>query len=244
MWKSRNGNGTSHRTSRPRPHEVTSRVFSYSALVFDLDGTLVDSSGDLAASVNHLLGEEGLEALELPEMLPMIGDGAVSLIAQAFERHGRDSPENGLVRFQTHYRRHCLDRTRLYPGIPELLERLTQRRPRPAMAVATNKPQEFAERVVSGLGLEPFFDAVVGPEVVTRRKPAPDHVLETLERLGHDPADAVMIGDSDTDILSGKHAGAVSVAVLWGFRSRRQLEDLEPGHFVASVAELAGLLGC
>ncbi len=219
-------------------------MFSFSALVFDLDGTLVDSSGDLAASLNNLLGEEGLEALGLPEILPMIGDGAPSLIAQAFGRYGRDAPDAGLVRFQAHYRRHCLDRTRLYPGIAELLECLAERRPRPAMAVATNKPQEFAEQVVSGLGLEPFFDAVVGPELVARRKPAPEHVLETLERLGHTPADAVMIGDSHTDILSGSRAGAVSVAVLWGFRSRRQLEGLGPDHFAASVDELSELLGC
>ncbi len=244
MWKSGNRNGTSHRASRPSPREVINRVLSYSALVFDLDGTLVDSSRDLAAAVNNLLGEEGLAPLALPQVLTMIGDGAASLVARAFARYDRDAPTDGLERYRAHYRRNCLDRTWMYPGIRQLLECLGDRRPRPAMAVATNKPQEFAERLVESLGLAPFFDAVVGPEVVTRRKPAPDHVLETLERLGHEPCDAVMIGDSHTDILSGKRAGAVSIAVLWGVRSRDQLEELEPDYFVASVGELSELLGC
>ena len=174
----------------------------------------------------------------------MIGDGAASLVARAFARHGREVPADGLTRYRAHYRAHCLDRTWMYPGVPELLTCLTERRPRPAMAVATNKPQEFAERVVESLGLAPFFEAVVGPEVVTRKKPAPDHVLETLERLGHEPTDAVMIGDSHTDILSGKRAGAAVIAVTWGFRSREHLAELEPDHFATSVTELGELLGC
>ncbi len=212
------------------------------AILFDLDGTLIDSAGDLTAAIAHLLAEHGLAPHDVDTVRAMTGDGASTLIARVFEGRGATVPEGALERFRAYYAKHGLVHTRPYPGIPELLQRLRAARPRPATAVVTNKPHALAEPLVEALGLAQWVDLVVGPEQVARKKPDPDHPRTALARLGVAPEDAVMVGDGDTDVLAGKAAGILTVAVAWGFRDVDVLRATEPDHLVFSVEELGELL--
>jgi len=211
---------------------------TFRTVLFDLDGTLVDSSADLTAAVNRTLADDGKPPLAVAEVLTMVGDGAAVLLERAYKRRGSEPPEDALERFRGHYEDYSVVHTRPYPGIVELLGRLADR----DVAVVTNKPTDLADRVVDRLGLRPFVRAVVGPELVPRRKPEPEHVLWTLEQLGCRAEDAVMVGDGAPDVLAGRRAGLVTVAVTWGFRSREELLACEPDHLVATVDELARLV--
>jgi phosphoglycolate phosphatase len=214
------------------------------AVLLDLDGTLIDSSADIAASLNHALSRSGLAPYSVADVQAMIGDGAAQLMAKAFAVRGVEPPTTALGDFKAHYEDHCLDLTRPYEGMPQLLAELarTGTPSSAAVAVVTNKPTSFAEKIVAALGLSPWVRAVVGPELVRAKKPAPEHVLDTLVRLGVEPSEALVVGDGTTDILSGRAAGAATVAVLWGYRSREELEAAEPDFFASTPAELAALL--
>src|SRR5687768_8858722 len=117
-------------------------------ILFDLDGTLVDSLVDIAASLNHVLVNDGLEPFRKDEVRPLVGDGAGALVRQAFALRGKDHPVDGLTRFREHYGEHCLDTTKAYAGMPALLKRLRAAQPQRHVAVVTNKPTAFAERIV------------------------------------------------------------------------------------------------
>ncbi len=209
------------------------------ALLFDLDGTLVDSGDDLAASVNHVLSQDHLPSLRREQVLQMLGDGAAILVERAYAHHGTKPPTDALVRYREHYRAHCLDATRLYSGVEKMLRRLAPER---KIAVATNKPIDFARQIVTGLGLDEVVDTVVGPESAGGPKPSPGMLLAALEDLGHDPGEAVMIGDSPTDVEAGRLAGTATIAVFWGYRSRDLLEASRPDRAAATVEELAELI--
>jgi phosphoglycolate phosphatase len=209
----------------------------------DLDGTLVDSCPDIAAALNEALCDGGplLPRFGEDEVRTLIGDGAAELVRRAHAARGRAPDGDALDRFRASYAGLCLERTAAYPGIRELLERL-RAAPRRRVVVITNKPTDFSERVVSGLGLSSFVDAVLGPERVSRRKPHPAHVLEALEPIGVRPGQAVVVGDGPTDVRAGRAAGCATIAVTWGYRPRAELEAESPDALVDSCAELGRLL--
>ncbi|MEM7352592.1 MAG: HAD-IA family hydrolase [Acidobacteriota bacterium] len=208
-------------------------------LLFDLDGTLIDSGEDLTASVNHTLAQDGHPALRRNQVLEILGDGAPVMVERAYGIYDAAMPSDALARYRAHYRQHCLDGTRPYPGIPELLRRLATDR---VIAVATNKPTAFAEQVVEGLGLGRFVHAIVGPERAGCRKPDADFLRQTLALVGRVPEEAVMVGDSPTDIEAGHRTGTATIAVLWGYRNQQQLAASEPDQVAATVASLEALL--
>lgn len=210
-----------------------------SALLFDLDGTLIDSGDDLTAAVNHVLIQDRLPGVSREQVLRMLGDGASVLVERAYAHHGANQPADALARYRDHYRAHCLDATRPYPGIMEMLRRLAPDR---AIAVATNKPIAFAKQIARGLGLDAFVDTVVGPESADAPKPSPGMLLAALETLGHKPSQAVMIGDSPSDIEAGRRAGTTTIAVLWGYRGQDELAASHPDHTAGTVEELARLI--
>ncbi len=182
----------------------------FSTLLFDLDGTLVDSVADLATGVNLLRQELGLPPLELPAVRGMVGDGATMLVRRSLPE-GLFSEER-LRRFLALYGEHLLERTTVYPGIREFLEQHRDRK----MAVVTNKPLFLTLPLLDGLGLRPFFPVVIGGECCGARKPDPAPVLEALRRLGAEPATAVFIGDHHTDLAAGRAAGVKTCFCAWG----------------------------
>ena len=210
----------------------------FDPILFDLDGTLVDSSRDLAAAVNRTLTRLGIATLPEPEIVGFVGDGVHRLMERTLQRAGSGGLEEALSLFKADYRQSCLVHTRAYPGIPELLTRLSGTR----VGVVTNKPREFAVAVLKGLGLAGLVGAVVGGDETERIKPAPDPILLCLDRLGRTAAAGLMVGDHSNDILAGRAAGLKTCGVLWGFDSGDSVRTASPDYLCSGLSELEELL--
>lgn len=200
--------------------------------LFDLDGTLVDSVADLAASVNHALASVGLPPRTLPEVQSFVGDGSRVLLQRAVGPR-RELLEPALAAWREHYQRHLLDATRPYAGIPEVLAGAGR-----TLAVLTNKPAPMAVRILEGLSLAGRFAAVLGGGDAPP-KPDPAGARQLLSRLSARPEDAVLIGDSPVDLATARNAGLEFVAVTWGLVSREALERAGAATLVDAPAELA-----
>ncbi len=200
--------------------------------ILDLDGTLLDTLDDLAGSVNAALAAVGLPPRQRPEIERFVGEGARVLLARAVAPH-HQLLEPALAAWWGHYRAHCLDGTRPFPGIPALLTRSGRR-----LAVHTNKPGALARQILAGLGLRDRFAVVTGGDEGPR-KPHPGATLAIMRRLGARPADTVFIGDSPTDVRTARAAGVRMVGVSWGFRPEAELRAAGAVTVVSRVAELA-----
>jgi len=222
---------------------------SRSAVLFDLDGTLVDSGADIAAAANHARGAAGLAPLPEAVAVGYVGDGVQSLLERVLAHDpetagptrvlATDEVPNGLAAFFDYYEEHLLDQTVLYPGVDELLRALAGRR----LLVATNKPRRFTLAILAGLGIAGSFERVTAGDDVSARKPDPAHLAACLAGTGIDPDAAVMVGDSPNDILAARGFPMRSVAVSWGLVARVRLEAAEPDALVDRVEELARELG-
>jgi phosphoglycolate phosphatase len=196
----------------------------YQGLLFDLDGTLVDSLSDLAVSVNEVLAGAGYPTHPEAALRFMVGNGMRVLVRRALPRDLGDELE--LARIQTLvesvYDRHCLDLTRPYPGIETLLVELRRRSFR--LGVLSNKPEAFTRKVVDALFPAGSFDLVRGQGPGFPPKPDPASALEAARSWSLGPREVVFLGDSDVDIATGRAAGMLSLGALWGFRGREELE--------------------
>jgi phosphoglycolate phosphatase len=185
-------------------------------VVFDLDGTLVDSSQDLAAAVNATLAAvaSGTPPLPLPLVRSLIGSGARNLVARSLAAAGLAQPvDEVLPVFLECYRGCMLDDTRPYPGVVDALDRLADR----SLAVLTNKPGDMSRAILAGLGLLGRFERVYGGGDLPTRKPDPAGLARLLEEAGVPAGDAAMVGDSAIDVRTGRAAGVFSVGVTYGF---------------------------
>lgn len=207
-------------------------------VIFDLDGTLVDSRQDLSASVNHALGRLGLPPLSLETVAGFVGDGVGPLLARALTaaRGAADEAEveAGLRAFREHYALHLLDATRPYAGVPEALQALGRK----AMAVATNKPQGYALAILEGLGLHHHFRLVLGGDSTPHKKPHPAQAEAILAAVGLPPAAALMVGDSPQDVAMARAAGCGACAVTYGLRSREELAAAAPDFLLDDLRDL------
>ena len=189
------------------------------AVVFDLDGTLIDSAGDIADVLNACLGEAGLAPLDEATVTTMIGGGARVLVERTLARLGRR--DDGVLLEQLHagferrYRDLGAGRSRVFPGGREVLARLHAEGT--GLGICTNKPAGITLRVLEEMDLACWFGAVVGETDALPRKPAPAMLLAALDRLGAPPAAAVMIGDSAADVGTARAAGVPVVAVSFGY---------------------------
>jgi phosphoglycolate phosphatase len=200
--------------------------------ILDLDGTLLDTLDDLSDSVNAALLAVGLPQRSRAEIERFVGEGARSLVARAVAPHG-ELAAPALAAWWDHYRAHCLDRTRPFTGLPELLTRSDRR-----LAVHTNKPGALARQILAGLGLLDRFAIVTGGDDAPR-KPSPAGTLAIMRRLGARARDTVFIGDSPTDVRTARAAGVTLVGVTWGFRPEAELRAAGARHVVGTVAGLA-----
>jgi phosphoglycolate phosphatase len=191
------------------------------ALIFDLDGTLIDSKLDLALAVNAALLEMGRGPLAHETIFSYVGQGAPSLIARAL---GEGSTEEdclrGLEFFIKYYSVHKLDNTSLYPGVREFLDALTGM----PMAVLTNKPVGASRGILQGLGLADYFRFVYGGNSFDRKKPDPMGVETILREFGAAPAQVMFVGDSEVDVQTARNAGTWVCGVTYGFGSHRFTE--------------------
>jgi phosphoglycolate phosphatase len=183
------------------------------AVVFDLDGTLIDSDPDIRAVVNRVLAADGLAPLSAGEVQSMIGDGAKVLLERAFAARGVQAEPRHLTAFLADYEANSVVETVPYPGIVAALEALTAAGH--LMGVCTNKPVMAAHSVLARLGLDKYFSVVTGGDTTPFRKPDPKHLAATLAQMG--ATRAVMIGDHRNDIDAAAGLGIPSIFVTWGY---------------------------
>jgi phosphoglycolate phosphatase len=208
-------------------------------VVFDLDGTLIDSSRDLAAALNQTLDRlhPGTPPLSVDQVRAMIGDGALKLITRGLRAVGlRDAPQDALPVFLDCYATRLLEETRLYPGVREMLEALSSRH----LAVLTNKPGDFSRTILEGLGVARFFRRIYGGGDLPAKKPDPVGLHRLLTEAGVEPVRAVMVGDSAIDVRTGRAAGVRTIGVRYGFDTDG-LRQEPPDLLVDDPRELVGL---
>lgn len=212
---------------------------NYQLVIFDLDGTLLDTLADLAAAVNAALSQNAMPLRSIDEVRQFVGNGIRKLIERSvLQGTAPEQTEQVLADFRTYYEAHSTDLTVPYAGIPSLLEAL--RSAGVKTAVVSNKADSAVQKICAAL--LPDMDAVFGEREGVPRKPAPDSVLTVLEKLGVPAKDAVYVGDSDVDILTARNAGMPCISVSWGFRSAGFLREHGAETIVDTAEELLVLL--
>jgi phosphoglycolate phosphatase len=207
-------------------------------LIFDLDGTLIDSKRDIVSSVNEAFLQLGFPVLPEDRVGDEIGRGSAYLFRRLL---GEETPANTIHdlvdRFKANYQDRLLDHTRIYPGI---LDTLLFYKTVPKVVV-TNKNQIFADQIIDGLGLREHFEGVFGSEAFASQKPDPGPIWEVCKRWNVHPSEAVVIGDSSFDVTAGKAAGARTVAVLYGYSQPGAFQLNPPDVLIDSAEQLMGL---
>ena len=205
-------------------------------LIFDLDGTLIESKWDIAASVNLTLEEMGYPVRTEEEVFGFVGDGVKRLLKLSVGEENEQGYEEALDIFRRHYLAHCLDRTTFYPGIEKVLTHFAKT----FKAVATNKSIEYTKVILDGLGAHHFI-AVVGGDEGFGLKPEPGMLLHLMEKLNIPKERTILIGDSTNDINGGHRAGIKVCAVGYGMGNREKMALCEPDWFIEHPEELIDL---
>lgn len=211
---------------------------TYNTYIFDLDGTLLDTLGDLAAAVNHALRTNGMPEHSLDDVRFFVGNG-VRLLMERAVPGGAENPkfEETFATFREYYMQHSLDTTRPYDGIPETLAALKKRGCR--LAVVSNKFMTATQELIRHFFPETIEVAIGEHEAEgIRKKPAPDTVNEAFRQLGVGKENAVYVGDSDVDIMTARNSALPCVSVLWGFRDRDFLIQHGAETLISAPSEL------
>ena len=208
--------------------------------VFDLDGTLADTLYDLADSVNYGLEKMGLPVHDYEKYKYFVGNGVQKLCYRALPDERKDDTEKLLEYFSEYYAVHFADKTKLYDGIKETLLKLSENGIK--LAVATNKPQNFARDIVSLLLPEINFVAVLGGHESRPKKPDTAIIREIFRNLDEPEKKSFMIGDSNVDVMTAKNAGITSIGCAWGFRGKDELSDAGADYIVYSPLEIADII--
>jgi len=217
------------------------------SLLFDLDGTLADTAGDLCETMNVILTRHGRERVPENRVRHLVGGGARLLMQRGFAETGMPATEEQLDQlfqeFIEYYSAHIADHTKLWPGIDALLTRLADEGV--GLAVCTNKVEHLARQLLGELRIDHYFPVVIGGDTLPVKKPDPEHLFEAVRLLGGEPASAIMVGDSETDIDAALNAKMPSICVSFGY-SRQPVPELGADvvidHFDEFPAALARLL--
>lgn len=211
-----------------------------SGVIFDLDGTLIDTLDDISDAINAVFNEVGIDAVPRERVRSLVGEGLESLLSRASGEKNDERIADFVSRYRSIYSAGMLNKTQLYPGVDALLDKLSQKVI--PMAVLSNKPHEYTAPIARALlGRWPFIDCRGAMDGVPR-KPDPTAALDVAERMKRTVSHILFVGDSPTDIHTGRNAGMESVAVTWGYRDRAELVACEPTHIVDSPAELTDVL--
>jgi phosphoglycolate phosphatase len=212
------------------------------AILWDLDGTLVETRRDIATGVNLVLADRGLPPMSVEAVSQNVGQGSRVLMTRCLEQGGSplkddEDLDRAYHSFIRHYVDHLLDSSEPYDGIPELLGQLSNAGI--AMAVVSNKPTDPTRRLVDSLELNRFFSLVLGGDSLPERKPHPAPLLYAMEQLGTGIDTTIMVGDSRIDLEAARAAGIPGIAVSWGFESNEVLRSANPSLFVETPDALA-----
>ncbi len=218
------------------------------AILFDLDGTLVDSIRDIATSINLTLSYFGYKSIHLNQCIRYVGDGITKLVSRAFGESVHNDKNytwddkflSRVVRkYKEYYSEHLFDTTTPYPGIKETLSNLNGI----SMAVISNKTYYYTFEILKHFNLHKYFDIILGGDSLEAKKPDPGPLLYVLESFSVQTSEAIMVGDSDKDILAGKAVKILTCAVTYGMRSEDELRKLNPDFVIHNFNELLDLPG-
>lgn len=215
---------------------------NYKLIIFDMDGTILNTLADLANAINHTLEHFGYPTRSQSEVRSFLGNGSRYLVEHSLPADKAVDAElvdQTLAYYSAYYKEHCAIHTKPYSGILELLAKLREQNK--LIAVVSNKP-DFGVQSLCQCHFPGLFHFACGERQGIRRKPAPDSVLEVLKKLQLQPQDAVYIGDSEVDIATAKNAGLEAIIVTWGFRDKDQLIKAGASRLAASVKELEDML--
>lgn len=209
------------------------------AVIFDLDGTLADSLESIWYCANYAIGTCGYPEIPLEKYKLFVGDGADTLIKRCLAYSGDldgEFFEKAFLQYKMFFKEHCMYHVKPYEGIKELLDGLKEAGTK--IAVFSNKPHERTVDVVETLFGPGYFDEILGQTEDRAKKPHPDGVFYLAEKLGVDMQDIVYVGDTSTDMMTGKNAGARTIGVLWGFRDRAELEKYNADVIIDKPADI------
>lgn len=213
------------------------------AVIFDLDGTLVDSLESIWYSANRAIEACGYPEIPLEKYKLFVGDGAEALIRRCLAYSGDVEEQNFekvFLKYQVIFKEHCMYHVKPYEGIADMLDMFKQAGLK--IAVFSNKPHERTLNVVERVFGKGYFDEILGQKDNRPKKPNPSGVYELAEKMGAELSDIVYVGDTCTDMMTGKNAGVYTVGVLWGFRDRAELEEYQADRIVEDAKELTKLV--
>lgn len=205
----------------------------FTPILFDLDGTLVDSGKDIAEACNRTLVRLGLQTLPEAEIISYVGDGIRRLMEKTLAGQPAEDIDAAVQDFRADYRKSCLVHTVPFPGIMDLLRDLKDH----PVAVVTNKPARFSKVIIDGLDMSEYVDAMVGGDEA-ELKPSGDPLILACRRLGVEPASGLMVGDFENDIQAGRAAGMQTCGVLWGLDGGAGIRKTGADYICETVAEL------
>ncbi|MGN0611267.1 MAG: HAD family hydrolase [Ruminiclostridium sp.] len=212
----------------------------YKALIFDLDGTLLNTLDDLADSANHILGQLGFPTHSTDKYKYFVGNGIPKLIERCLPADRQDCKEKALSMFVEYYSLHSEDKTAAYDGIPELLS--AAKRKGLKLGVITNKAHSIAQQVVPHFLGGGVFDYIRGLDETIKAKPCPNGALDVADKLGVKPDEVLYIGDSGVDMQTAVNAGFTPCGVLWGFRTREELLENGAVYFAEKPSDILELI--
>ena len=203
-------------------------------IIFDLDGTLVDTCHDLANSVNFALNALDLPPLELQEVISHVGDGLKKLMDRSLPKDRLGEMNEAIDIFRSHYREHLLDFSVFYPKVENVLNYFRGKK----MAVVSNKPEEFTRLILKGLRRADLFEIILGGDSLPVMKPDPGPILHILKQLSVSPEKTAIVGDGTTDIEAGKAANVWTCAVTYGLKKKEVLLKMKPDFMIEDIVEL------
>jgi len=207
-------------------------------LIFDFDGVIIDSRADIVNAVKYTLEYFGRPLLSDDEIVSYVGWGADNLVRSCFKGCDDEIIQKAIPFYRKYYLENSVEKTRLYRNVKETLDYFKHKK----IALVTNKPEDISRSILDKLGITAYFGIVVGPESLKRLKPDPEGILKVLDFFGEKPENAIMIGDTYTDIEAGKAAGSHTCGVTYGIGAVKDLLGASPDFVVNDIIELTRII--
>ena len=206
-------------------------------VIFDLDGTLVDSKYDLTNSVNFVRHEHGLSPLPIDKVASYLGSGITALVKAVLAELKNNNFDEAVKMFKDHYAKHLTDKTLPYKDVMEMLSNIPQQK-----VLLSNKDEKFSKQILNTLGLSKYFTEIYGGDSFKEKKPNPLPIYEIMKKFSLNKENIVMVGDGANDIMVGKNAGITTIGVLYGYSSLEQINSLSPNYIAKSPENIIEIL--